>query len=145
MLTNQPLVNTTGKILSTDQVYTSIASAGTGLVRKIIPGPNLIGNRKLLSKKETPTCSSNKKQFKSEAEGIISCLQSVPFLQSVTLTKERYVAFSSLFNMINDLYRFCVNGNPALHVDTTFELVKHSHQFKGEKSRVPWASFLAFS
>lgn len=37
-----------GKGLSTDQVYTSIASAGTGLVREIIPGPKLIGNRKLL-------------------------------------------------------------------------------------------------
>lgn len=113
-----------GKGLSTDQVYTSIASAGAGTVSEAIPGPKLIDNRKLLSKKETLTCSSNKRQFKSEAEEIISCLQSVPFLQSVTFTKESYIAFNSLSNMVNDLYRFCVNGNSVLRVDTTFELVE---------------------
>lgn len=26
--------------------------------------------------------------------------------------------------MVNDLYRFCVNGNLVLRVDTTFELVE---------------------
>lgn len=116
--------NLIGKGLSTDQVYNSIARAGASTVSEAIPGPKLIDNRKLLSKKETSTSSSSKKQFKSEAEEMISCLQSVPFLQSATFTKERYVAFNSLSNMINDLYRFCVNGNSVLRVDTTFELVE---------------------
>ena len=116
--------NLIGKGLSTDQVYNSIARAGASTVSEAIPGPKLIDNRKLLSKKETSTSSSSKKQFKSEAEEMISCLQSVPFLQSVTFTKESYVAFNSLSNMINDLYRFCVDGNLILRVDTTFELVE---------------------
>ena len=46
-----------------------------------------------------------------------------PF-QSVTFTKESYVAFNSPSNMINYLYHFCVNGNSVLRVDTTFELVE---------------------
>ena len=94
------------------------------MVTEAIPVPKLIHKRKLLSKNETSTSSSRKKQFKSEAEEMISCLQSVPFLQSVTFTKESYVAFNSLSNMINDLYRFCINGNLVLRVDTTFELVE---------------------
>ena len=72
------------KGLSTDQVYNSIARAGASTVSEAIPGPKLIDNRKLLSNKETLTSSSNKKQFKSEAEEMRSSLQSVPFLQSVT-------------------------------------------------------------
>ena len=55
---------------------------------------------------------------------MISCLQTVSLLQSVTFTKESYIAFNSLPNMITDLHRFCVNGNAILHVDTTFELVE---------------------
>ena len=116
--------NLIGKGLSTDQVHNSIARAGASTVSEAIPGLKLIDNRKLLSKKETSTSSSSKKQFKSEAEEMISCLQSVPFLLSATFTKESYVAFNSLSNMINDLYRFCINGNSVLRVDTTFELVE---------------------
>ena len=116
--------NLISKGLSTDQVHNSIARAGASTVSEAIPGLKLIHNRKLLSKKETSTSSSSKKQFKSEAEEMISCLQSVPFLQSATFTKESYVAFNSLSNMINDLYRFCINGNSVLRVDTTFELVE---------------------
>ena len=48
--------NLIGKGLSTDQVYNSIARAGASTVSD---------NRKLLSKKETSTSSSSKKQFKS--------------------------------------------------------------------------------
>lgn len=107
-----------------DQVYKSIASARAGTVSEATPGPKLIDNRKLLSKKETLTSSRGKKQFKSEAEEITSCLQSVQFLQSVTFTKESYVALNSLSNMINDLHRFCISCNSVLRVDTTFELVE---------------------
>lgn len=45
--------NLIGKGLSTDQVYDSIARAGASTVSEAIPGPKLIDNRKLLSKKET--------------------------------------------------------------------------------------------
>lgn len=45
--------NLSGKGLSTDQVYDSIARAGASTVSEAIPGPKLIDNRKLLSKKET--------------------------------------------------------------------------------------------
>ena len=145
--------NLIGKGLSTDQVYNSIVRAGASTVSEAIPGPKLIDNRKLLSKKET---SSSKKQFKSEAEEMISCLQSVPFLQSVTFTKESYVAFNSLSKMINDLYRFCVNGNSVLRVDTTFELVEgfwltdtaYTNEalidLKGKNPDFPGPSFLHF-
>ena len=147
--------NLIGKGLSTDQVYNSTARAGASTVSEAIPGPKLIDNRKLLSKKETSTSSSSKKQFKSEAE-MISCLQSVPFLQSVTFTKETYVAFNSPSNMINDLYRFCVNGNSVLRVDTTFELVeglwltdmtytnKALIDLKGKNAEFPEPSFWHF-
>ena len=43
--------NLIGKGLSTDQVYNSIARAG---ISEAIPGPKLIDNRKLLSKKKLP-------------------------------------------------------------------------------------------
>ena len=113
------------KGLSTEQVYNSIARNGASTVSEVIPGPKLVDNRKLLLKaKETSTCSTDKKKFKSEAEEMISCLQTVSLLQSVTFTKESYVAFNSIPNMINDLHRFCVNGNSILRVDTTFELVE---------------------
>ena len=113
------------KGLSTEQVYNSIARKGAGTVSKVISGPKLVDNRKLsLKAKETSTCSSGKKKFKSEAEEMISCLQTVCLLQSVTFTKESYIAFNSLPNMINDLHRFCVNGNAILRVDTTFKLVE---------------------
>ena len=46
--------NLIGKGLSTDQVYDyDIARAGASTVSEAIPGPKLIDNRKLLSKKET--------------------------------------------------------------------------------------------
>ena len=57
--------NLIGKGLSTDQVYNSIARAGASTVSEAIPGPKLIDNRKLLSKKETFASSSSKKKFKS--------------------------------------------------------------------------------
>jgi len=76
---NPPVVNTTGRIrlfakvdnmlekgLSTEQVYNSIARKGAGTVSKVISGPKLVDNRKLsLKAKETSTCSSGKKKFKS--------------------------------------------------------------------------------
>ena len=46
--------NLIGKGLSTDQVYNSIARAGASTVSEAIPGPKLIDNRKLLSKKKLP-------------------------------------------------------------------------------------------
>ena len=100
------------KGLSMKQVYNSIARNGAGMVGEVIPGPKLVHNRKLLLKaKETSTCSTDKKKFKSEAEEMISCLQTVSLLQSVTFMKESYVAFNSIPNTINGLHRFCVNGN----------------------------------
>lgn len=54
------------KGLSTEQVYNSIARKGAGTVSKVISGPKLVDNRKLsLKAKETSTCSSGKKKFKS--------------------------------------------------------------------------------
>ena len=58
--------NLIGKGLSTDQVYDSIARAGASTVSEAIPGPKLIDNRKLLSKKETspwlvPVATNNSK------------------------------------------------------------------------------------
>ena len=34
------------------------------------------------------------------------------------------MSLSTVCNMINDSYRFCVNGNSILRVDTTFELAE---------------------
>ena len=44
---------------------TPFARAGASTVSEAIPGPKLIDNRKLLSKKETSASSSSKKKFKS--------------------------------------------------------------------------------
>lgn len=38
--------------------------------------------------------------------------------------KESYVVFNSFFNMINDLYCFCVNGNLVFWEDMIFEFVE---------------------
>lgn len=76
---------------------------------------------------------------------MISCLQSVPFLQSVTFTKESYVAFNSLSSMINDLYRFCVNGNSeGLWLTDTTYTNEALIDLKGKNPEFPGPSFWHF-
>lgn len=107
------------KCLSTEQVYNDIARKQTTTVSETISGPKMINNRKqLLSKRQTTssTCTSSGSKFnsssreqKSEAEEMIFSLQSNPLLQSVTFTKDCYVAFNILPRMLNDLHRFYVD------------------------------------
>ena len=112
------------KGLSTDQVYTFVARKGAGTVSETISGPKLVNNRKLLMKRDSSNTTSANKPFTSEEGEMISLLQSNYLLQSVTFTKQHYVALNLLLQMLNDLHHFCVLGNFILWVDTTFELVE---------------------
>ena len=58
----------------------------------------------------------------SEAEILVSSLQTIPLVKSVMFTKEQYISVTFLPSMLNDLFRFCVLGDAILCVDTTFEL-----------------------
>ena len=80
----------------------------------------MIDNPKLASKK---TVENNKQDLPSEAEVLVSSLQTVPMFNSVKFNKDQYVSVNLLPNMLNDLYTFCVVGNSILRIDTTFELV----------------------
>lgn len=107
--------------MSTDQVYSTIANRKEDTVSQTVCGPKMIDNRKLASKK---TVENNKQQdLRSEAEVLVSSLQTVPMFNSMTINKDQYVSINLLPNMLNDLYRFCVVGNSILRIDTTFELV----------------------
>ena len=112
------------KFFSTDQVYTSVARKGARTVSETISGPKLVDNRKLLMKRDSSNTTSTNKPFTSEAGEMISLLRSNDLVQSVTFTKELYVALNFLPQMLNDLHHFCVLGDSILRVDTTFELVE---------------------
>jgi len=81
----------------------------------------VIDNRKYASKKASE--SNSQQDVCSEAEVLVSSLQTIPLVNSVTFSKEQYVSANVLPNMLNDLFRFCVLGNAILRVDKTVELV----------------------
>lgn len=107
--------------MSTDRVYSTIAKKKEETVSQTVTGPKVIDNRKYASKKASE--SNNQQDVRSEAEVLVSSLQTIPLVNSVTFSKEQYVSVNVLPNMLNDLFRFCVLGNAILRVDTTFELV----------------------
>ena len=106
--------------MSTDLVYSTIANRKEDTVSQTVCGPKMIDNPKLASKK---TVENNKQDLRSEAEVLVSSLQTVPMFNSVMFNKDQYVSVNLLPNMLNDLYTFCVVGNSILRIDTTFELV----------------------
>lgn len=59
----------------------------------------------------------------SELEILIRSLQIIFFNSSVIFIKEQYILVNLFFNMLNDIYRFCVFGNSILRIDIIFELV----------------------
>jgi len=107
--------------MSTDRVYSTIAKKKGETVSQTVTGPKVIDNRKYASKKASE--SNSQQDVHSEAEVLVSSLQTIPLVNSVTFSKEQYVSANVLPNMLNDLFRFCVLGNAILRVDTTFELV----------------------
>ena len=108
------------KGMSTDLVYSTIANRKEDTVSQTVCGPKMIDNPKLASKK---TVENNKQDLRSEAEVLVSSLQTVPMFNSVMFNKDQYVSVNLLPNMLNDLYTFCEVGNSILRIDTTFELV----------------------
>lgn len=59
----------------------------------------------------------------SELEILIRSLQIIFFNSSVIFIKEQYILVNLFFNMLNDIYWFCVFGNSILRIDIIFELV----------------------
>ena len=111
--------NMLGKGLSTDKIYNNLTKQKTNTVSETITGPKLIDNRKY-----TAYRNSSAESKLTEAEVLISSFASNNLVENVIFTKDRYVSFNTLPQMINDLYRFCVLGNSILRIDTTFELVE---------------------
>ena len=108
--------------MSTERIYSKLAREKEATVSQTVTGPKVIDNRKHASKKAaSENCIQHHKR--SEAEVLVSSLQTIPVVNSVTFSKDQYVSVNFLPNMLNDLYRFCVLGNSTLRVDTTFELV----------------------
>lgn len=107
--------------MSTDRVYNTIAKKKEETVGQTVTGAKVIDNRKFASKK---ACGSNDQHdVRSEAEVLVSSLQTIPMVNSVTFSKDQYVSVNYLPSMLNDSFKFCVLGNAILRVDTTFELV----------------------
>ena len=57
-------------------------------------------------------------------EQLIKQVQTSNFIRKVTFHHDRYSTMNYLDTMINDITKFCVNGDSVLNVDTTFELVE---------------------
>lgn len=104
--------------LSVDIIYTSMSQNACGTVSETITDPKMISNRKFNKKEQ-----SNDDNHHSEAESLISSLQTVPSIKTVSFTKTQYTCVNIHENVLNDVHRFCVLGNSVFHVDTTFELV----------------------
>ena len=107
------------KGMSKDRVYNNIATRKEETVSETVTGPKVIDNRKYVSKKAYR--SNNQQDVRSEAEVLVSSLQTIP--NSVTFNKDQYISVIFLPSMLNDLFKFCVLGNAILRLDTTFELV----------------------
>ena len=78
------------KGMSTDRVYSTIAKKKAESVSQRVASPKMIDNKKYASKK---ACEGNNQQdVRSEAAVLVSSLQTIPLVNSVTFTKEQYVS-----------------------------------------------------
>ena len=72
--------------------------------------------------KATKSNQPNTNKLK-ETETLIKIVQSKGYVRSVKFQEESYIAINYKDYMLDDMVRFCVNGDSILNVDTTFNIV----------------------
>ena len=90
-------------------------------ISEIISNPKLVYNQKQKMRKATNKTIPTD----TEAEVLINLVQDDSFVQSVRFDDDCYSSVNYLPYMLNDLKRFCVNGNSPWIVDTTFKVADH--------------------
>ena len=102
---------------SVDEVYVKLSKKNdeVGSVSEMMSNPKLVHNQKQQMKPPTNAIK------KSEGETLIDLIHGDSFVQTVRFDSDSFSSVNYLPHMINDLKRFCVNGNSKFVVDTTFQ------------------------
>ena len=105
---------------SPDEVYVQMSKQNDNVksVSQMLSNPKLVHNEK----RKVTASTSSKNILKNDAEELISLIQGETFVQTVRFDSDSYSSVNYLPHMLNDLNRFCVNGNSAFVVDTTFQV-----------------------
>ena len=82
------------KGMSTDRIYSTIAKKKAESVSQRVTSPKVIDNGKYAFKKAYK--GNNQQDMRSEAAVLVSSLQTIPLVNSVTFTKEQYVSVNFL-------------------------------------------------
>ena len=101
-----------------DEVYTQLSKDNpeSNSVSEMVTNPKMIHNLKQSMKNRTPDDDN------SEAEALINLVRGNSFVQTVSFNQYCYSSLNYLPQTLNDIKRFCVDGNSTLIVDMTFKV-----------------------
>lgn len=102
---------------SVDEIYVNWEELGPGMGSHLT-NPKIIHNRKYNHKLRSDEAS---RKTEIEGKALISLARSGRFVRTVNFSESSYTSFNCSDYMLNQLEKYCVQGNSILSIDTTFQ------------------------